>query len=247
MVAQSRAVPVVLTRPAVQSARFAKDLRDQLGGKITLVESPLLAPTFLQPVLGAGPWKAVIFTSETAVTATGLLGSAANSLPRKAYCVGDRTAEAARKAGFIPLSAKGNSDALCAYIMAGNETGPLLHLCGQELFGGLAQRLCLAGINTQEAVTYSEIPQLLTPTAQAILGGDRPVILPVFSPRTAAILISQLAALPSLAPLLVVTISATVAAAIQGLNPQQVFVADRPDASSMLAAIDRALMVAQAA
>ena len=55
-----------------------------------------------------GPFDAVIFTSETAVAAAaGLQG-----LPRVAFTVGDRTAAAAKAAGFVTHSASGDAEAL---------------------------------------------------------------------------------------------------------------------------------------
>jgi uroporphyrinogen-III synthase len=245
MVAQSRAISVILTRPAEQGARFAQALLDRFGQTITVVQSPLLAPQFLQPQILPKSWSAVIFTSATAVAAAGLMNAA--TLPRKAYCVGDRTAVAATAAGFSAISAKGNAAALCAVVQKLRDPGPLLHLRGEEAVGQVAETLTLAGIDTFELVTYREVAQTLSAEALAVLSGDAPVILPVFSPRSALILGRQLAASHTLAPLVTVAISHAVADALGTIDASQRYVADSPDAPSMLSAIGRALIAVQAA
>jgi uroporphyrinogen-III synthase len=245
MVAQSRAIPVILTRPAEQGARFAQALLDRFGQTISVVQSPLLAPQFLQPQIIPKSWSAVIFTSATAVAAAGLMSAAI--LPRKAYCVGDRTAEAATAAGFSAISAKGNATALCALVQKLREPGPLLHLRGEEALGQVAETLTLAGIETIEVITYREVAQTLSAESLAVLSGDAPVILPVFSPRSAMILAQQLAKPSCSAPVVTVAMSQAVADALATIDASQRFVADSPDAPSMLSAIGRALIAMQAA
>ncbi len=88
---------MLLTRPAAQNARFAAQVTARFGPGVRFVDSPLLAPRFLDPTLPAGPFDAVVFTSETGVAGYRRL-TAEQALP--AWCVGPRTAEAARAAGF---------------------------------------------------------------------------------------------------------------------------------------------------
>ena len=73
----------------------------------------------------------------------------------------------------------------------------------------------------------------LTADARAVLAGDAPVLLPVFSPRTAALLAS---AGPFAAPLHLVAMSGAVDAALGGLPCASRTVAARPDARAMAAA-----------
>lgn len=95
---------ILLTRPAQASGRFALSLRDRFGPEIRIVVSPLLSPQLLGPPVPAGPFRAVVFTSETGVAGFRQV-SADRSLP--AWCVGDRTAAAAQDAGFSTRSAGG--------------------------------------------------------------------------------------------------------------------------------------------
>ncbi len=246
MIAQSRAIPVILTRPEEQGARFAKDLQDRYGRAIDVIQSPLLAPQFLTPALGSGPWAAIIFTSATAVAAFGRLNTFSGILSQKAYCVGHRTAEAARAIGLDAISANGDSKALCATILAAREPGPLLYLRGEEALGDIAKNLRLAGIETHEVIVYSELAQTLSDEARNRLSTDHPVILPVFSPRTARILRQELLAMSRVLSVATVAISPAVAEELKPFTATWRFVADRPDAPSMLSAIGQALTVTQA-
>ncbi|MES2143380.1 MAG: uroporphyrinogen-III synthase [Pseudomonadota bacterium] len=247
MAAQSRAIPIVLTRPAEQGARFAVELHDRFGDAIRVIQSPLLAPRYLQPHISGGAWTAVIFTSATAVAAFEQIWPSAGVLPRKAYCVGDRTAKAARDAGFAAVSAKGDAAALSALVLGARESGPLLHLRGQDTVGNIARQLVLAGIETDEAIVYAEVPQNLSEEARTALAATAPVILPVFSPRTAMILTRELTGARLVAPVFAVAFSPAVADALGAAGTAGLFVARRPDAPSMLAAIGEALIAAQVA
>ncbi len=247
MAAQSRPYTVILTRPAEQGAHFADQLRRDIGASIRVIESPLLVPKYLQPVLPDVRWSAVIFTSVTAVAAIARLGAAALALPRKAYCVGDRTAEVARNAGFQALSARGDAGSLRACIQAEHEPGPLLHLRGQISYGDVAKSLCLAGIETVDVIIYAQIAQPFSTDAKAAFWSDCPVILPVFSSRTGQIVSKELSLISISAPIFLVSISPNVRESLFAISAAGRFVAERPDAASMLMAIQEALIAAQAA
>ncbi|MDB6452739.1 uroporphyrinogen-III synthase [Falsirhodobacter sp. 20TX0035] len=163
-------LPVLLTRPEDGSARFAA----RLTGHVVL--SPLSEPAFLDAPLP--PAEGLILTSATAVAA--LRG--ARPAPR-AWCVGDRTAEAARVAGFDARSAQGDAEALFRLVLDSGETGPLLHPRGRESRGDLARRLTAAGIPTTAVVVYEMTARPLSAEARTLLKG--PVVVPLFSPASA--------------------------------------------------------------
>lgn len=231
MTPQSRAHPLVtvLTRPAAQGARFADQLAGRFGDALRIIPSPLIAPVFLPVTLPAQEYGAVILTSETGAQAAGRL----SGLPKLAFCVGDRTAQAAQAAGFDAVSAKGDADALVAAILSAGQSGPLLHLRGRESRGDVAARLTAQGLPTAEVETYAQEPQPLTPSARQALDGVDPVLLPLFSPRTAQLLAAE----RPKAPLLVAALSAAVADGLGDLSPHSLSVAKTPDAAAMLDAI----------
>lgn len=233
---QSRAVPVLLTRPATQAGRFAADLAARFGDAVDLVTAPLLAPVFLAPPLPEGA-AALILTSETAVMA--LDGLDRGRLPSRAWCVGERTAAAAEAAGLTATAAGGDAAALVAAIVAAGEPGPLLHLRGAETRGDLAGTLARQGVTVQEAVVYDQRPQPLSPAAVALLSQPGDVIVPLFSPRSAALF--SAAARGASARLHLCHLSAAVQAASVVPGPASDCVARRPDAAAMIDCIGRTL------
>jgi uroporphyrinogen-III synthase len=221
-----QAARILLTRPADQGARFAAALRDRFPAAEVL-ESPLLSIGYLNPDLPAGGFSAVIFTSENAVTAALPLR---HRLPRAAYAVGDRTAAAARAAGFAATSAQGDADALVA-LLAAADPGPLLHLHGEETRGDVVPRLRAAGIAAQGVTAYAQRPQPLSAAAMRWLDGPQPVVVPLFSPRTAALFAA--AARTSRAPLWLVSLSPAVDAAAD-LPAARHSIAARPNAAHVM-------------
>jgi uroporphyrinogen-III synthase len=152
-----------------------------------------------------------------------------------AYCVGDRTAQVAREAGFRVQSAQGDAEALLALILR-EKPQALIHLRGREARGDLAQRLSAAGVFTQERVVYAQDAQPLSDDAVAVLSGKAPVLVPLFSPRSAEILGAAWQGLTTHAPLVVVAISQAVAEAA-AFCPTKPVLAAHPDAPSMLDAV----------
>jgi uroporphyrinogen-III synthase len=226
--------PFLLTRPAAQGDRFADELRTRFGPAMRVVLSPLLMPDYLNAAL-PGDVTGVIFTSETGVAALGRLRPA-RGLP--AWCVGDRTAQAARLEGYEARSAAGDAAALVAAILAEAPGGPLLHARGEDSRGAVAERLTAAGIPTSEALVYAQRPAPLTDEARHLLGGTDPVIVPLFSPRTAALLVTALTDIPAPAPVWVVSLSPAVAEAAAPLAPVRQAIARSPDASALLDAAE---------
>lgn len=220
---------ILLTRPEAQSQRFA----DQLGGALI---SPLMQPEFLSPALLVGDFVAVVLTSETGAEAAARISAAGVKLPRRAFCVGNRTAEAARAAGFVASSAGGAADDLLAHIIGAMPDGPVLLLRGQDSAGDLQNRLISAGIETVSLILYRQIAQSLSAAAVAALQGDHPVILPVFSPRSARLLVAELRRIAAKAPIWLAALSPAVA---EAFDFPTVFteIAARPDSAAMLRAV----------
>lgn len=231
MPAQSLAPTVLLTRPAAQSASFAQSLQARVEG-LRVVVSPLMATVFHTVSLPKEPLQGVILTSQTGAEAAGRLRT---QLPDLAYCVGDRTAQVAREAGFRVQSAQGDAEALLALILR-EKPQALIHLRGREARGDLAQRLSAAGVFTQERVVYAQDAQPLSDEAVAVLSGKAPVLVPLFSPRSAEILGAAWQGLTTHAPLVVVAISQAVAEAA-AFCPTKPVLAAHPDAPSMLDAV----------
>ena len=232
MARQSRAPTLLLTRPAPQSQRFAQQIAVVLGDA-PIVISPLMQTVFHAPALPDRRFQAVIFTSETGVEAALRLGL---PLPPLAYCVGPRTAQAAVTAGFDARSAKGDVQALAALIHGAGQSGPLLHLRGADSAGDLAQTLTNGGIETVSIILYTQEPLAPSDEALALIAQDTAVLAPVFSPRSARLLVN---ALPQTyrCSFWVAAISPAAAEAAQPLHPRQLEIAAHPDGENMLHAV----------
>ncbi|MGL4235403.1 uroporphyrinogen-III synthase [Tabrizicola sp.] len=233
----ARGTPVLLTRPEVQSRVFAKALTKRFGDAVRPIVAPLMAPQFLAPNLPQGEFTAVIFTSIWGVAGAAQLGV---HLPGQAFCVGRRTAKVAEAAGFDVRSAYKDADALVAGIAADRPFGCLLHLRGEDTTGDVAERLNSVGIGTQSLVVYRQAPQALSAEGADLLRASGDVILPLFSPRSAALFIE---ALPpeARASLHIAVISAEVAKAAAAVPHSALVIADEPDAESILKAVGKLL------
>jgi uroporphyrinogen-III synthase len=225
--------PLILTRPEGASARFAAQVRAAFGD-VPVVVSPLMAPVWLDPALPDG-WDGVLFTSETGVQ--GLARLTARRGP--AVCVGPRTAEVAQAAGWQAQVLGGDAERLVAALTAQAPAGHWLHARGVDAAGNLAQRLNAAGWQVTEALVYDQQDQHLTCQARDALTGADPVVILVFSPRSARLFVAQAGGLT--APAQAVAISPAAADPLAALLPGRVIVAQTPDAPGMLAALGRVL------
>jgi uroporphyrinogen-III synthase len=212
--------------------------KDLQARNLHLSVSPLIEPEFVTQPPDLRGIKGVVFTARTAVEAFAALCPAAR-LP--AYAVGDATADAARHAGLCVVSAGGDADALVRRILADGVQGPLLHLRGEHARGSVAQRLSGAGCPTREAVLYHQKAQPFTPEARALLDGHEPVLVPLFSPRTATIFSRQHR---GQAPLFIAAMSPQVAEAVM-VPCWRLVVAEHPSMTAMVSALDELLDAAR--
>lgn len=217
---------VLLTRPQPDSQSFAALLS-------TLPETAHL-PVLIAPLMRIVP---VPHDSAALAAAAGLVFTSAHAVAsagpgrgRPAICVGERTGQVARDAGFAVIQGAGTADSLVPLIAA--SPVPLVHPHGRHL----AQRLAVPGI-----VVYDQRPQPLTARARAALMGARPVVVPVYSPRSARLLAGMAAG--ARAPLWLVAISDAAAAAWTAPAARRA-VADQPSGRAMDAAI-RAMLAAE--
>lgn len=218
---------VLLTRPRAASERFATCL----GPDVPVLIAPLVE---IEPVGGmADPqgFAAVVLTSANAVArlkpGTGIA----------AYCVGDRTGEAARGAGFAARSASGDAEALFRMIEAAPPRGPVLYARGADSRGDLAARLRGLGLSVEETVVYRQADRAPSVAFGSLVGGTAPVVAPVFSPLAAERLA---AAAPARAGLSGVAISDAAASPLTEAG-WPVTVAAEPTAAAVRRAVMRAI------
>jgi uroporphyrinogen-III synthase len=221
---------ILLTRPEAQSHETAGRLRARIGAAVPILVSPILGIDPVDVDLPARP-RVLILTSVHGAAAAGRVPALAGL---RAWCVGDRTAEAARAAGLAAVSAGGDAEDLLALLTRERPEGPGLHLHGRHIAADLAQALTSAGLETHSAIAYDQTPRPLSPEALACLAWPGRVILPLYSPRSARLLAAETAG--SAARREVVAMSAQVAEAWP--DPSEVAaIAAAPEAAAMEDAI----------
>jgi uroporphyrinogen-III synthase len=97
---------LILTRPMAASRRFLEEVEAAMGRPVSHVISPVMKIVPIAVDDLADPVTGVVFTSENAVLQAERFGFAPG-LP--AWCVGDRTADVARREGFEARSAGGDA------------------------------------------------------------------------------------------------------------------------------------------
>lgn len=217
---------ILLTRPAKQAAKF----RELLGEGVDVIESPVFKITNLWVPTDLDCYSALIFASQNAVNV-----AAKNYSVRghSAFVVGKKTAELVKSLGLNVIAAKTNADNLTKSIIAANPKGKLLFMRGRYSTGDIEKHLISSGIETDSAVIYEQEPVDLTPEAVAALRDERPIILPLFSPRSAQLLSRQTNEINATAPLIITAISEAVLDAWDGPDPAKVSVAQDPTAQAM--------------
>lgn len=241
MALQSRAIPVLITRPQPQASRFAQVLRDRFGDAVDPVLTPLLQPVFLDQPSPIPTAKALILTSETGAQAAARQRQAGAVLPDLAYCVGDRTAKVAQGLGFSVVSADGDAEALLQLLLSCQKDAPFLHLRGQDSRGDLVRRLQDRSVQACDRITYAQHPAHISPKAKAILAEPGLVAVPLFSPRTAEIWCSELAKTACRATLLPFALSQAVADSVQADMAANVLIAEKPTQDAIVHKMSQAL------
>lgn len=226
---------VLLTRPLEDSRETAALLAEDA------IPSEIWPLTAIRPValsLSMPPTAdGLVFTSAHGARAFAAL------CPRRdlpAFCVGARTAEAARRLGFAGAVAAGGDAARLAAFLPGTGLAHLFHPRGRDAAADLAALLAPSGMRVTEAVVYAaeETGAPPAPVADGLATG-RIGIVTLWSRRNAAILAAharagRLALAPSIEA---VAISAPAAEPLAGLGLAAVHVAEAPDRAGMLAAI----------
>lgn len=218
---------LLLTRPEAASRRFLADCEAAWGGPIPAVVSPVMAIRPVEVRL-SGPPAVLVLTSENGAARAGELGLG----PLEAWCVGPRTAEVARAGGFRVIESGPDAERLLAALLAVRPAGPFLHLRGEHARMEVAERLREAGFDARDAVSYRQEALPPTPEAREALDGARPLVAPLFSPRSAALL----AAWTPRAPLHVVAMSEAVAEEARPIVPASLTIARSPDGEAMVEA-----------
>lgn len=227
-------VRMLVTRPEPDASETAGKL-SALG--IDPVVEPLLRyetlPTSLPDPQG---FAALVLTSGNALRALRERGVAQTFRHLRAYAVGDRTADAARKLGFADVvSAHGDAHDLVALLAEAGLAGPLLYLAGRERSADLGTALARHGVMLITAEIYAMTPvaALSAPVRAAIELGDIGAAL-FFSRRTAETFIEVSGGVAARKRLSLLCLSEAVAAPFVKAHFGRVNLSDHPSEEAML-------------
>src|SRR4249920_204019 len=224
---------VVVTRPQADSERTAVAL-EALGHEVLV--APLMR---IEPVAVdlAGTWSAIVITSANALQAVPATADGVKPLP--VFAVGDRSAEAARRAGFAEVSSANGDIKDLVRLVAARAVGakaPLLYLAGEDRAGDLVAQLAAHGIDAEMKVVYRTVAEAFPPVlAAALESGDVDAVLH-FSRRSAELFVEGARASGVAGPAEDVRhlcLSAQVAEPLAGAS--RVTVAARPEEAALIA------------
>lgn len=219
---------LLITRPFDSAAAFAASLDPAALTAVRVVIAPLMKIVPTGQPYGLGEHHAVIFTSANAVA------HVPAGAGRMAYCVGEKTRQAALARGWKAQKAGDTAQELVATLQADLPNVPLLHLGGVHTRGDIAQRLTSSGLKTAHVAVYEQ--HLLPMAKTAVEALKAPCIIPVFSPRSAAHLVQI--AKGDLGNAFVIALSSAVAAPFEREKLAQLVVISAPQTIYMRNAVE---------
>jgi uroporphyrinogen-III synthase len=232
---------LLVTRPEPDASRTAEVLRAR--GHDVLV-APLLATLTIAADF-AGPYDGVLMTSANAARSLAAHPRANELTGLPCFTVGNRTAEAARAAGFREAaSADGALDDLVNLVARRiTSLGRLLYLAGEDRAGDLSGDLGVLGITVETVVIYQSVVAEKLPAhlAQALQQGSLDGALH-YSRRSVATLLTHAGhagAADTVRNVVHYCLSADVAAVLREAGATRIQVAARPDEASLLALIPK--------
>ncbi|MFV0513481.1 MAG: uroporphyrinogen-III synthase [Jhaorihella sp.] len=220
-----------MTRPRDDSLRFVAALPPELRGRLAPVYSPLIRIEPRSREIEFGDARAIVFSSRNGVAAAAAL-TGRRDLP--CYCVGEATSAAARAAGWQAQCAGPDARTLLRNFAASPPPFPLVHLRGAHASVDISAELSRAGCAARAQAIYDQLLLPLNDAAKSVLAGPRPVIVPLFSPRTARHFVDVHR---GSAPLYLAALSDAVAAPLRAMVHTALETAARPDAEAMIDSI----------
>lgn len=147
---------IAVTRPKADAERTASALR-QRGHEVLV--APLMR---VEPIAAdlSGEWSATVITSANAPGAIADDPALAALLKLKLFAVGERSANAARAAGFSDVESAGGDVRDLVKLIAERHAGatlPLLYLAGEDRATDLIGELAMHGIKADLRVVYRAV------------------------------------------------------------------------------------------
>ena len=223
---------LMVTRPIESAQGFVKAVKSQAKSPFQTVNSPALRIDPID-VPEIGQVDTLVLTSSNGVKRAAEIGLC----PVECFCVGEKTTKLAQNLGLGAKLAGHDAEALVQTLMEVRPSGQIVHLSGQHTRGAVVERLKSVGLNARRVIAYHQ--KILEPTAEAkgAFMGTIPVVLPMFSPRSAALVIKQ----PINAPLHVIAMSDAVREVLPQGFGSTIKVVDHPDEDHMVSSTAQVL------
>ena len=219
---------LLLTRPLAGSEAFWQALPGEVRSLVVPIFSPLIEiiPTESTPDIEGF----VIFSSVNGVE-NSPLGNG-----RIAYCVGEMTTNAAVSAGWNASQVGETANQLVTVLAALPEKTVFTHLSGIHARGNIAQLLSAAGHYTRRIAVYDQLQCRFTSEATEAIASNFPLLVPLFSPRTALAFAEQD---NGQAPRHLIALSEDVAVPVRKLNWSSLTVCAAPTRGTMIDAVQK--------
>ncbi|MEP2642669.1 uroporphyrinogen-III synthase [Roseobacter sp.] len=223
-------ISLIMTRPARANTQFIDQLSEDMQARLDIVESPLINVVSVRADYAVGPDESVIFSSANGVR------HAPAGRDRRAFCVGHATTKTAHNAGWHAIFAGETAEALVVFLTAYPIRSHIWHLAGRHTRGEIAETLNAQGISATRITTYDQTRLPLTDQAIEVLGGSDPVVVPLFSPRTAVQFVQEC---PKTARPHVVALSEAVAEPLAHFKLKTLDISSRPTAAEMICSLEK--------
>ena len=217
-------VILLLTRPLGGNERFCLKIKHLLYS-CEILDNPIQKIDFLPSLGKVNKNSVLIFTSANGLRAA----KKHNLINKKCFVVGANTKKIAVSFGYDVLGFSKDQENLLKLIKSKKPTESLVHIRGKHTVGNLCDALKRNQFSCLDIIGYNQEPLKIKKQNLQKIHSGRPVILPIFSSRSAELLQSNL----DLTGFNVIAISEAVAKIITGVELGELVISKKPDLNSM--------------
>ena len=215
---------LLLTRPLDGNERFCSKIKHLLY-KCEILDSPIQKIEFLPGLSKVNKNAVLIFTSVNGLRAA----EKHNLTNNRCFVVGKNTKKIAVSFGYEVLGFSKDQVNLLKLIKSKKPTESMVHIRGKHTVGNLCASLKKSDFSCLEIIGYNQEPLKINKQNLQKIQSGRPVILPIFSSRSAKLLQSNI----DLTGFNVVAISEAVAQILMGVDLGELVISKKPDLNGM--------------
>ena len=202
-------VILLLTRPLGGNERFCLKIKHLLYS-CEILDNPIQKIDFLPSLSKVNKNSVLIFTSANGLRAA----KKHNLINKKCFVVGANTKKIAVSFGYDVLGFSKDQENLLKLIKSKKPTESMVHIRGKHTVGNLCDALKRNQFSCLDIIGYNQEPLKIKKQNLQKIHSGRPVILPIFSSRSAELLQSNL----DLTGFNVIAISEAVAKIVTGVE-----------------------------